>query len=225
MGTLVSNFHGWDTKKNNGYSINNELHSVIENIKREEGIHNRFFTSFNDAYSDENTMMNNYSSGTYFHSLYNFNVDYFSRWARIRSGEKAVGGTYRGKIQDLDAFLDMKYYVLNKSDTYARSTTILKEYGDYRGNVPLGFEEVKNLESDNFLVYKNPSYPDFGYSYDTVFAYNGEGETKFTKVYAPQDKDEYYIVYNGMAFLKTAIMSYEDSQEIVSLTSNDIFFI
>lgn len=222
MGTLVTNFHGWDNKHNNDYSVNNELHQVIENIKREEKIHNRFFTSFNDAYSNENTMMNNYSSGTYFHSLYNFNVDYFSRWARIRSGEKAVGGTYRGKIQDLDAFLDMKYYVLNKSDSFARSSTIKEAYGDYRGNVPLGFIEDKSLESDNFLVYKNPSYPDFGYVYDTVFAYNEEGESDFTKIYTPQSRDEYYIVYNGMAFLKTAIMSYEDSEEIVKSSNGDI---
>ncbi|MBE6134007.1 MAG: hypothetical protein E7178_05005 [Erysipelotrichaceae bacterium] len=222
MGTLVANLHGWDTKKNNGYSLNNELHEVITRIKREEGIHNRFFTSFNDSYSDENTMMNNYSSTSFFHSLYNFNVDYFSRWARIRSGVNSVGGRSRGKIQDIDTFLDMKYYVLNKGDTFARSNTIKEAYGTYRANVPLGFIEEPGLGSDNFLVYKNPLYPDFGYSYDTVFAYNEEGETDFTKIYTPQNRDEYYIVYNGMAFLKSAIMSYQDSQEIIKLANNDI---
>ena len=222
MGTLVTNFHGWDTKKNNGYTLNNELHDVILRIQNEEGIQHRFFTSFNDAYSDENTMMNGYSSGSYFHSLYNFNVDYFSRWARIRSGVNAVGGRYRGKIQDVDTFLNMKYYVLSKSDTYARYNTIKNAYGVYRGNVPLGFEEVEDLESNNFLVYKNSLYPDFGFSYDTVFAYNEEGEEGFSKIFTPQGKDEYYIVYNGMAFLKSAIMSYEDSQEIVSLSDNNI---
>ena len=222
MGSLVAGFHGWDTHKNNGYGLNNELHNVIERIKKEEGIYNRFFTSFNDAWSNENTLMNNYSSGTYFHSLYNFKVDYFSRWARIRSGVNAVGGTYRGKIQDLDAFLDMKYYVLNKSDTFSRYNTIKNAYGDYRGNVPLGFVEDKELETNNFIVYKNESYPDFGYSYDTVYNYNEEGEETFTRFYTPMGRDEYYIVYNGMAFLKSAIMSYEDSQEIVSLTNNDI---
>ena len=222
MGTLVAGFHGWDTKKNNGYGLNNELHEIIERIKREEGIHNRFFTSFNDAYSNENTLMNNYSSGTYFHSLYNFNVDYFSRWARIRSGINAVGGTYRGKIQDLDAFLDMKYYVLNKSDTFSRYNTIKNAYGEYRGNVPLGFVEDKNFETNNFIVYKNEAYPDFGYSYDTVYNYNEEGDLTFTRFFTPMEKSEFYIVFNGMAFLKSAIMSYEDSQEIKTLTNNEI---
>ncbi|MBE6136030.1 MAG: hypothetical protein E7181_02025 [Erysipelotrichaceae bacterium] len=222
MGTLVSNFHGWDTKKNNGYSINNELHDVINRIKGEEKVHNRFFTSFNDAYSDENTMMNGYSSGSYFHSLYNFNVDYFTRWSRMRSGVNSVGGRYRGKIQDLDTFLNMKYYVLNKGDLYSKSETIKQAYGAYRGNVPLGFEEVSSLESENFTVYKNPLYPDFGFSYDTVFAYNEEGEKDFSKIYTPSSRDEYYIVYNGMAYLKTAIMSYEDSKEITTLTNKNI---
>ena len=222
MGSLVAGFHGWDTKKNNGYGVNEELHALIESVKREEKIHNRFFTSFNDAYSSENTLMNNYSSTTYFHSLYNFNVDYFSRWARIRSSANAVGGNSRGKIQDLDTFLDIKYYLLNKSDTYARSTTIKEAYGDYRGNVPLGFKEDNALETNNFIVYKNELYPDFGFSYDTVFSYNEEGEEGFTKIYAPQNKDEYYIVYNGMAFLKSALMSYQDSQEIVNLTNGDV---
>ena len=222
MGAMVSYFHGWDTKKNNGYDLNNELHQVIERIKKEDAIYSRFFTSFNDAYSNENTLMNNYSSGTYFHSLYNFNVDYFSRWSRIRSGVSSVGGTYRGKIQDLDTFLDMKYYVINKGDTYGRANTIKKAYNTYRANVPLGSEEVKELESDNFMVYKNNLYPDFGFSYDTVFNYNEEGEETFTRIYTPGSKDEYYIVYNGMAYLKSALMSYNDTQEITKLTNGDI---
>ena len=222
MGNMITQYHGYDTKKNNGYALNNELHEVIESVKRQEKIHARFYTSLNDAYSTENTMMNNYSSGTFFHSLYNFNVDYFSRWSRIRSGESSVSGTYRGKIQDLDTFLDMKYYVIGKSDNYSRYETIKNAYGDYRANVPLGFEEVKELESDNFLVYKNDLYPDFGFSYDTLFNYNEESEDTFTRLYTPMGHDEFYIVYNSMAYLKSAIMSYNDTQEILSESDGDI---
>ena len=224
MGNFVTMGHGFDTTYNNGYSKNNELYSLVNQIKQKDPQFYRIYTSTNDAYSVNNGMMNGYSSPNFFHSLYNFNVNYFSQWSRIRYDDKSVGGTYRGKIQDLDTFLGVKYYIIDKGFDKSRADAINEAYNNnFEANVPLGFIEGKSLETKTFKVFYNPNFSDFGYSYKYIYNYNNEGDTTYTNIKAPQfSHNEYDIVHNSVGFEKSALLSYEDYIEVLDNSNGDI---
>ena len=208
VGNFVTLGHGYDTGYNNGYLNNEHFRTVLKQVQKDDNSYYRIFTSIGDGWSINNSFINNYNAVSCFHSLYNYEINDFSLWTGIRNGTKSVSGDYRGKYQDLDNLLGIKYYFINKNRV--KYDSIESNYpGGFIANVPFDFEENKEYEkyNDDYLVYENKSLSGFGYSYDTL--YNGtlpsEDEGVRTKVDA---------IKNIIKLSTNAVVSEEDSKEI-----------
>ena len=212
MGNFVTVGHGYVRNPNNGYALNGSFRNVLTQVQKNDKSFYRIYSPLNDAYSDNNTLMNNYSSANFFHSLYNFEVDDFTLWTDMRSDSKAVGGTYRGKYQDLDNLLGVKYYFISKEKS---KYSAINEHnpGGYIANVPFDFSEEKTeyeKYSDDFLVFENTEINDFGYSYDTIY----NGELKKNPNYNGFNNEEIDDVKNAISMTLSAVVNEEDAQEI-----------
>ena len=207
MGNLVTWGHGYDTTYNNGYAENERFRKVYNQVTKNDKTFYRIFSSIGDDWSVNNSLMNNYNSANFFHSLYNFEIDDFTLWTGLRSGSKSVGGNYRGKFQDVDNLLGVKYYFVSKEKTLF--DRIEKAYpGAFDANVPFDFEENDNYDKNksNYLVYDNKHLNGFGYSYSTL--YDGE-MLKYGKV-----ETDFGFVQNAINLSTTPIISKEDAEEI-----------
>ena len=204
VGNFVTVGHGYSTGNNNGYALNQRVKKTIDKIEKTDKNFYRYHTFINDGGSDNNGLMNNYSSANFFHSLYNFEVNDFAIWTGIRGYTKSVSGTYHGKHQDLDNLLGIKYYIVGKekSNYYNIENNF---QGGYIANVPFDFVNRTDLETDEYLVYENTSLSDFGYSYSTLFS--------DTAMYGSTRID---AVKNAIALSKASAMSKADIEEINS---------
>ena len=170
MGNLVTGGHGYDTRYNNGYAANERFRTLLRTVTKEDKSFYRVYASINDDVSVNNNMMNGYSSGDYFHSLYNFEVGDFTRWTGMRDGDKSVGGHYRGKYQDLDNLLGVKYYFVSKAKAKYSAIEGANSNG-FTANVPFDFTESTNYdkEKSEYLVFENKKLNAFGHSYDSLY--------------------------------------------------------
>ena len=211
MGNMVTWGHGYDAHYNNGYALNERFRKVYSEIQKSDKSFYRLYTSIGDDYSINNSMMNNYGSGSFFHSLYNFEVDDFSVYTGMESSKKDVGGHYRGKNQYLDNLLGVKYYFISKSKS--KYADFEKTYpGKYTANVPFDFEKSDKygLDSKDFIVYENTHMNDFGYTYDTLF----DGVLN-TGVAATSES-----ITNSMLLSETPLITPKDADEISAKYSN-----
>ena len=133
------------------------------------------YTSIGDAWSINNSFINGYNSVSFFHSLYNFEIDDFTMWNGLRDGRKAVAGSYRGKYQDLDNLLGVKYYFISKEKSMYNNIE-QNNKGGYLANVPHDFKEMKELETSEYKVYQNENMNGFGHAYDTIYDGNLVGD-------------------------------------------------
>ena len=78
MGNFVTLGHGYDTNRNNGYAANERFKKVYDQVTKTDKSFFRIFSSIGDDWSVNNSLINNYSSANFFHSLYNFEVDDFT---------------------------------------------------------------------------------------------------------------------------------------------------
>ena len=218
MGNFVTYGHGSDGTHNNGYPENERFRNVLKEVQNGDDSFYRIYTSIGDAYSSNNSFMNNYSSASFFHSLYNFEIDDFSLWTGLRNGSKSVSGNYRGKYQDLDNLLGVKYYFVSRR----KSKQDFIDYyfpGVYCANVPFDF--VRNTEyekyTNEYYVYENQSLNKFGYSYSTL--YNG-------KLKGVNEGVRYGVdsIKNIITLASTPVVSEKDSEEIKA-KYDDISFI
>ena len=207
MGNLVTWGHGYDTNRNNGYAANERFKKVYDQVTKTDKSFFRIFSSIGDDWSVNNSLINNYSSANFFHSLYNFEVDDFTLWMGMRTGSKSVGGNYRGKIQDLDNMLGVKYYFVSKAKTQYNQIEKANP-GVFNANVPFDFTESDKYDrsKSEYIVYENKYQNDFGYSYDEVY----DGETlKYGKV-----ETDFGFVENAIHRSETPAINKDDSAEI-----------
>ena len=210
MGNLVTYGHGYDRTYNNGYENNEQFRSVLKQVQKNDKSYYRVYSSINDAYSVNNSFVNNYNTVSFFHSLYNFEVDDFTQWTGIRNGTKSVSGYYRGKYQDLDNLLGVKYYFISKKKSkYAQIEE--NNPGQYNANVPFDFTENADYEAldktDTYVIFENKTLSQFGYSYENL--YNG-------KLKNAQDGVRYDVesINNLLLISQKAVVYEEDAEEI-----------
>ena len=207
MGNLVTWGHGYDTGYNNGYENNLRFKNLYNKVTKTDKSYFRIFSSIGDDWSVNNSLMNNYGSANFFHSLYNFEVDDFTLWMGMRSGSKSVGGNYRGKFQDLDNLLGVKYYFVSKKKTLYNEIENANN-GVFNANIPFDFTESENYDRSrsDYLVYENKYQNDFGYSYSEV--YDGE-MLKYGQV-----ETDFGFVENAIHLSETPAVSVDDAKEI-----------
>ena len=204
VGNFVTCGHGYDTAHNNGYQTNERFRQVLTKVQKTDKSFYRMYTSIGDAWSINNSFINGYNSVSFFHSLYNFEVDDFTMWTGLRDGHKAVAGSYRGKYQDLDNLLGLKYYFISKQKSMYTNIEKYNE-GGYLANVPHDFDEMTDLETAEYKVYQNKNLNGFGHAFDTI--YDG---------ILTQDAARFDItcVKNGISLSTAAMLSEEDAKEI-----------
>lgn len=203
-GNFVTLGHGYDDRHNNGYANNERFKNLLNKIQKTDKSFYRVYASIGDGVSGNNGLMNNYSSTSFFHSLYNFEVNDFTLWTGMRDGEKSVAGSYRGKWADLDNLLGIKYYIVSKEKSKYDLINYYYPNG-YAANVPLDCVERKEFETKEYKVYENTKLNGFGYAYDTV--YNGE-----------LNKSRWGItpVNNSIAMMEKAVINAKDAEEIAN---------
>ena len=172
VGNFVTMGHGYDTRYNNGYAKNEQFRTVLKQIQKDDQSYYRVYSSINDAYSVMNGFVNNYNTVSFFHSLYNFEIDDFTLWTGLRNGTKSVSGYYRGKYQDMDNLLGVKYYFISKEKSrYAAIEA--HNPGQYVANVPFDFVENTKYEeldkSNSYFIFDNKNLSQFGYSYKNLY--------------------------------------------------------
>ena len=207
VGNFVTWGHGYDGGHNNGYDTNERFRYTLKKIEDTDKSFYRMYTSIGDGWSTNNAFMNGYGAASFFHSLYNFEVNDYTLWTGLRNGEKSVGGSYRNKIADIDNQLGIKYYVINKQKMmYNEIVNNNKENPDaFMANVPWDFTENKDLETSEYKVYENKKLNDLGYAYDTI--YSGGLERSGVNY-------DVRCVKNALTLSNTAIAPLEDCEEI-----------
>ena len=210
MGNFVTLGHGYDRTYNNGYYENAQFKKVLDQINKDDASYYRVYSPLGDAYSVNNGFMNNYNTAAFFHSLYNFEVNDFTLWTGLRNGRSSVSGDYRGKYQDLDNLLGVKYYFISKEKS---KYELIEENnpGQYVANVPFDFEENPKYEEidDSYFVFENKSLSEFGYSYNTLYSGKLLENTKNAKI-------SINSIENIMTLSTYAAVSKEDSEEIIA---------
>ena len=213
MGNFVTLGHGYDRTYNNGYDKNEQFRTVLKQVQKDDQSYYRVYSSINDAYSVNNSFINNYHTVSFFHSLYNFEVDDFTQWTGIRNGTKSVSGYYRGKYQDLDNLLGVKYYFVSKRKS---KYSLIEENnpGKYQANVPFDFEEMPEYEaldeSNDYLIFENKNLSQFGYSYTNLY----NGQLKNAKDGVRYDVE---CINNTMLVAQKAVVYENDAEEISAL--------
>ena len=209
MGNFVTLGHGYDTSYNNGYAQNAQFKRVLDEISKNDSSFYRVYSPLGDAYSVNNGFVNNYNTAAFFHSLYNYEVNDFTLWTGLRNGKKSLSGDYRGKYQDLDNLLGVKYYFISKEKS---KYELIEQYnpGQYIANVPFDFTENKEYEKldDSYFVFENKSLSEFGYSYDKLFIGNLNENDESVRY-------DIESIKNMMTLSSMAAVSFDDSQDIV----------
>ncbi|MFA7385085.1 MAG: YfhO family protein [Bacilli bacterium] len=219
VGNLVAyghtSFSAEDVAANNGTTINNSLSGVINKINDLDKTYFRTYTTLDNGRSSNNGMMNNYNGTQMFHTLYNYNVKDFKWWTGWSDGYDGWSAYNMNKRANLDAFLGIKYYVIQKNKT---KMDILEE-ADV--NVPLHAIEVPELENEDFYVFKNEFVSQLGFSYDEIIGYTDDnssgGAGTFVYRYDPFD-----LLLCEQMFLETAIVDINSVDEILSIAQDDI---
>ena len=204
VGNFVTCGHGYDSTHNNGYPTNERFRKVLSQVQKTDKSFYRMYTSIGDAWSINNSFINGYNSVSFFHSLYNFEIDDFTMWNGLRDGRKAVAGSYRGKYQDLDNLLGVKYYFISKEKSMYNNIE-QNNKGGYLANVPHDFKEMKELETSEYKVYQNENMNGFGHAYDTIYDGNLVGDVA---------RYDVTCVKNGITLSQMAAVSKEDAEEI-----------
>jgi uncharacterized membrane protein YfhO len=133
-----------------GYKDIRVEEKIIRDIGKEDKGYYRIYNSSSDRDANNLGMLEGYRGTGTFHSIYNYELQDFIDWSRISYGWQGWSMGIHEKRIDLDAFTNMKYYILDNTDT----------------NIPFGFEKV--LEKDNKALYVNKDFVEFGFAFDTI---------------------------------------------------------
>lgn len=214
MGAFTIYGHGYTlySTVNNGLDENNALASLVKEIQKDDPTYYRAYSSLANDSARNDGMRNGYNGTSFFHSIYNFNLSNFLNWSRMTQNLGGWSGSYVEKRQNLDTFLGVKYYFVEKSDIPT------DEVADIMVNVPLDFEDVSDqYPSDYYYVFKNSNFIDFAFSYDKIVAYNSADNPNYSLT-----SGSTYTLRNEDMYLKYGILDYEDVNELIEMSGGDI---
>ena len=200
---------------NNGINNNNMLHSLVEQIKRDDPTYYRCYSSLENDAAQNDGMRNDYNGLGFFHSLYNFNIDNFLYWTDTKYyGSWAT--SYVEKRANLDEFLGVKYYFVLKNTLKHNQSLGTAEH--YAANVPYGFVDITyQYPNTYYWIFKNTNFVDLGFTYDTYSI--ATEDTRNAGRYSYRHLDE---VSAEEHFLEEAVIYDKDEEYIVSMSENFI---
>lgn len=162
-------------------------------------------------------MRENYNGISGFHSLYNFNLKEFNRWSKVNYNYKGWSLGVHEKRFNLDQFLGVKYYVLDKNDNAIKYGNNYEEIGTY--NIPYGFSRVFDengedlLSSDTHLVYRNENFVELGSSFTTLMSSDREESSPDSSIF--YSAQPYEVIRNEEMYLNYGILRQADIDEIL----------
>lgn len=156
---------------------------LIKEIDRLDDGYYRIYNSSADRDANNMGMLEGYRGTGTFHSIYNYNLQDFIDRSRISYGWQGWSMGMHEKKLDLDSFVNIKYYLLDKSDK----------------NIPFGYEKI--LELDNKVVYENKNFVEFGFAFDTILTDN--------QIYYSDtmDNSNQYSSYKARAILNETLLT------------------
>ena len=154
---------------------------IINKIEKEDLGYYRIYNSSSDRDANNMGMLEGYRGTGTFHSIYNYELQDFIDWSRISYGWQGWSMGMHEKRIDLDAFTNIKYYLLDNTDT----------------NIPFGFEKV--LEEDNKALYVNKDFVEFGFAFDTILS---DGQIYSTDT---MENSTYYTRYKARTVLNETL--------------------
>ena len=209
MGAFTIYGHGltYYLNANNGLYNNNALYALTSKVSSNDKSFYRSYSGIIGDSAKNDGMRNNFNSASFYHSIYNYNVRNFSEWSKLTTFTNGWSGLYVEKRQNLDTFLGMKYYyVLKEGLEYERLGV------EYTPNTPFNTVDISNeYESDKYFVFRNEQHIDFGFSYDSVLAYNSEN---YITGYMGA-RNNFATVANEELYLKHGILDYLDAEEVI----------
>ncbi len=173
MGAFVIEGHGVANylSVNQGLNNNNSLHSLVTQTNKADKEYYRSYSSLAGSSAVNDGMRNGYNGTTFFHSLYNYNVDGIRNSELISTG--SWSGTYVEKRVGFDTLLGIKYYYVEDDyfNYYGKDRkNTASEF--FRYNVPFGYEDITSSykvdDKAPFKVYKNTNNINFALSYDKL---------------------------------------------------------
>ena len=229
MGVLTIQGQGIEkyVNSNNGLENNNALRKVVEKINKNDKSFFRCYSSLENEHARNDSMRNGYNGIGFFHSVYDYDMANFLNWSQITDGTApdSWSGSYVQKRYGADLMLGIKYYFI-ENDWYQyhlNGNTDKVTEGDeiyegsspnYRANVPLGYVDVSQKYGNNrFRVYENKYFIDFGYTYDSLTAYNSEEYPDGSIKSGPLESESVYTRY--------AIADYETVNKINETYNKD----
>ena len=195
---------------NSGLDKNYQVAAIVKDIQAANP--NVFYRTYTKYMGTDwnNPNQNGYNGVGFFNSLYNFNTRRFKWWMGITQGPDSWSGYYPLKWQNLDTFLNIKYYLIDKNDVL-----LPLETNGYRPNVPLDYDYNETLSNENFLVFENnKDYLNFAYSFDTVSTYPSDASVSSGMGVS----SKYRVLHNTENILSRAFLTEED----YALLSDDI---
>ena len=229
MGLLTIEGHGVSTFDTVNYSWakNEALSALVSKVnKNEKG---NFFRSVSSLEADSNRndgMRNNYNGVGFFHSEYNFYTADFTYWSMIFTGKTGWSGRYVEKREALDKFLGLKYYYVEKDRVALSKFGIGSEDKTYYAapNVPHGFKDVSNeYPDDTFFVYRDEESVNFAFSYDSIYAYDQDGNTPMESTSGSNySSNAWLATRNEEIYLDGGIISEEDTKKVLEDAGEDI---
>ena len=173
-------------------------------------------------------MAENYNGVSFFHSMYNSNMDQFLLWSRIMTSYGNRTGNAIEKRPLLDEFLGVKYYMTKNVNTNYK---VIKDLNDPQNssvvyhiqpNIPFGYQLVSDgFDYKDYKVYENTNFINFGYSFDTVVDPHIRTDVEddpyramsdfFTYKYMHQNIE---AIVNDYNFMTSAVLETEDIEEL-----------
>jgi uncharacterized membrane protein YfhO len=217
MGTLIANMHGlvnYVRDYDNGLELVLDQQRIVELIQRDDDDFYRMY-NLNANESSNIGMRLGYNGMTAFHSLYNFHVMEFNEWSHMNYNHEGWSMGYHEKRYNLDAFLNVKYYLIrNQFDTYAgavlNEATGKLEYPYH--NVPLGFVKEERYSSNLNTVYRNTNFIEGGFSFPSLIQTNYNPATERSDFYNNTTTE---VLQNEEAYLQGAILRNDDIEDIM----------
>lgn len=179
-------------------SVNSEI-KIIEKLKEQDSSFFRVYNGSSSRGSVNLGMVEGYNGMGTFHSVYNYEIDDFKLWSHFAytGSRDSWSMGYHEKRINLDTFLNVKYYLFNKTDT----------------NIPFGTTKI--LELDDKVIYRNDNYIPLGLSFNTM---QSAESIRYSDGYDNASSiGSYYgrVVKNEYLYTTTAILSDEDAKEIL----------
>ena len=160
-----------------GRDVINEHQQIINDLNEADPSFYRIFVDLADRNNNNLSISLGYKGISTFHSIYSFELfEFLNDWSKIPYSYSNWSMGVDEKRIALDSFLNVKYYVLPKTDT----------------NIPLGYSLFKTYP--NFSVYKYDYHVELGYAFEAI------SKRQDFNIYYDYFQHEFY--YNQLAVIE-----------------------